>query len=187
MLKQTSLRRVRVRIIRTPGRLHSQHVLVRSDEVVQDASFIFPFFDGLLAVRFLLIIMQGKHFLLHDSPHHESRMLIVPERRLAPLEASPPDLFHRHFHFDPWWAMRGATGIPMAVRQAVIASNIAARRYGHLVIRDLVFSNDLAKVEEVRVGDGVFRSVSYNQGRPMPWLMQEAFFGKHQVAQARRG
>jgi hypothetical protein len=162
MLKQTSLRHVRIYL----------------DDGAQDASFVFPFFDTLFQVQFLLIGVNQGHFVLHEQPLRKRRALIVSKARLAPLGQAQLDLFRRYFHFDPWWTMRDATGVAPAVRQAVIASNVAGRRYHHLLIRDVVFSDHLDRVEKLRIGDGVFRTVSYNQLIFMPWLMQEAFFGK---------
>ena len=108
-------------------------------------------------------------------------------RRPLALDGVEPDQFYRLFHFDPWWTMRGADPVPVqaslwpdgiepAIRDAIIATNLAARRLGHLIIRDLVFDNNLERVEEVLVGDGVFRAISYSQTRPMPLDLEETFF-----------
>jgi len=163
MPKQTSLRGVRIRL----------------EDVEENASFVFPFFDRLLDVRFLLIIINEEHFLLHETPLKEGRVLIVSRRRLVHLSGARPDLFHRHLHFDPWWTMRRVTSISPEVRQAVITSDVAARRLNHLMIRDVEFSDHLDRVEKLRVGDGVFRATSYSQAMPMPWHMEEAFLGRH--------
>ena len=163
MPKQTSLRGVRIRL----------------EDVEKNASFVFPFFDRMLHVRFLLMIINEEHFLLHETPLKESRVLIVSRRRLVPLSGAQPDLFHRYLHFDPWWTMRRVTSISTAVHQAVITSNVAARRHNHLVIRDVEFSDHRDRVENLRVGDGVFRATSYSQAMPMPWHMEEAFLGRH--------
>ena len=44
------------------------------------------------------------------------------------------------------------------------------------MIRDVVFDINLEKVEEVLVGDGVFRPVSFTQTRLMPQDLENAFF-----------
>ncbi len=112
-----------------------------------DASFVFPFFDTLFHVRFLLIVTNEEHFLLHEIPLKEGGVLIASGRRMAPLAEAQPDSFHRYLHFDPWWTMRDVTSISPAVRQAVMASNVAARRHNRLVIRDVDFSYNLDRVE----------------------------------------
>ena len=58
---------------------------------------------------------------------------------------------------------------------------MAARRHNHLVIRDVDFSDNLDRVEKLRVGDGVFRASSYSQAMHMPWPMQEAFLSRQDV------
>ncbi len=162
MKKQTALRSLRVRI----------------NDTLLDASFVFPFFDSTFWVRFFLVVADSGHFLVYERPHWERRMFVAYGKRPLPLANTQPDRFLRLFHFDPWWTMRGATSISRTIRQEIIATNLAARRQGHLVIRDVVFSDDLEQVEGVLVGDGVFRAVSYNQARPMPQDMQEVFFGR---------
>jgi hypothetical protein len=151
--------------------------------------FLFPFFDTALRVRFLLMMAEAGPFVLypHEKPRWDRRSLLVSARRPVPLADTQPDLFHRLFHFDPWWTMRGASHALPATRQAIIASNVAARRRGHLVIREVIFGDDLEQAEEVRIGDGVFRPASYTQGRPMPWALQQAFFGEPATSGQRRG
>jgi len=163
MKRQTSLRNLRIRI----------------NQVPQKALFLFPFFDSALYVRFLLVMANTGPFLLylHEKPQWERRSIVASGRRPLPLADIQPDLFHRLFHFDPWWTMRSVRHVLPATRQAIIATNVAARRHSQLVIRDVIFGDDLQQAEEVRIGDGVFRTASYAQGRPMPWLLQQAFFG----------
>ena len=108
---------------------------------------MFPFFDTLFHVRFLIIVTNEEHFLLHEIPLKEGGVLIASRRRMAPLAEAQPDSFHRYLHFDPWWTMRDVTSISPAVRQAVMASNVAARRHNRLVIRDVDFSYNLDRVE----------------------------------------
>ena len=164
-MKQTTLRRVRI----------------STNGVTQHTSFVFPFFDRHLYVRFLLVITDAGHFVFQDKLSRAKRGLLVnhgyTRRPFLDLRSVEPDKFHRLFHFDPWWTMRGADEIEPAIRDAIIATNLAARRLGHLIIRDLVFDNNLEQVVEVVAGDGVFRAVSYGQTRPMPLDLEETFFG----------
>ena len=173
MKRQTALRNLRIRI----------------NEAPQRALFLFPFFDSALYVRFLLVMAHTGPFVLylHEKPHWERRSLVVSGRRPVPLADTQPDLFHRLFHFDPWWTMRGASQVLPATRQAIIATNVAARRHSQLVIRDVIFGDDLQQAEVVRIGDGVFRTAPYTQGRPMPWALQEAFFGEPAISSRGRG
>lgn len=165
MIRQTRLRRLRI----------------GTDSVSWRASFVFPFFDTAFRVELLLVIVGREHFVFRD------RLRRVRERSLTslgytsrprlPLTEAEPDLFHELYHFDPWWTMRVAVGVPPAVRSAVIATNVAARKRGHLAIRDVLFDDDLERVQEVRIGDGVFRAVAYNSERPMTQEMRQSFFG----------
>ena len=164
MPKQTTLRNVRI--------------LMR--DAVWNASFVFPFFDKGLRVRFVLIIADRGSFIIYARPRWAGRGRLklseYSNSRPSALSTIHSDLFHRLFHFDPWWTMQYAQDVPSAVRQAVMATNLPARRWGHLVIRDVVFDDNLSQVEEIRIGDGVFRAVSYDRTRPMPGSLREAFF-----------
>jgi hypothetical protein len=173
MKRQTTLRNLRIHI----------------NQVPQRALFLFPFFDMALYVRFLLVMADTGPFVLylHEKPRWERRSLVVSGRRPVPLADTQPDLFHRLFHFDPWWTMRGVSHVLPATRLAIIATNVAARRHSHLIIRDVIFGDGLQQVEEVRIGDGVFRTASHSQGRPMPWALQEAFFGEPATSSRGRG
>lgn len=173
MKRQTTLRNLRIHINQAPQR----------------ALFLFPFFDTTLRVRFLLMMAEAGSFVLypHEKPRWERRSLLVSARRPVPLADTQPDLFHRLFHFDPWWTMRGVSHVLPATRQGIIATNVAARRHSHLVIREVIFGDDLEQAEEVWIGDGVFRPASYTQGRPMPWLLQQAFFGEPGTSSRGRG
>jgi hypothetical protein len=166
MIKQTALRRIR---IGTRG-------------ATQHASFVFPFFDGALHVRLVLASTSAGHVVLQDKLRWARRGLLVSldyiGRRPLALDDVQPDVFHRLFHFDPWWTMRVAREVQPATRSAIIGTNLADRRRGHLVIRDLVFDDDLERVETVLVGDGVFRAVPYGPTKPMPQTLQDTFFGR---------
>ncbi len=164
MARQTALRKVRI----------------HANEGRWNASFVFPFFDRGLRVRFTLVIADDRHLVFHErlkwaGQGRLAQRALSGNRPLA-LKDAHPELFHHLFHFDPWWTMREAAGVPSAVRQAIIATNLTARRLEHLVIRDVVFDDNLTQVEEVRVGDGVFRVVAYSRRRKMPQALREVFF-----------
>lgn len=165
MIKQTALRRLRIETNGVPWKV----------------SFVFPFFDAALRVAFVMVIADTGHFAFRDRLRLVRRGLLVglgyTPRPLLALREAEPELFHQLFHFDPWWTMRVAAGVPPAVRNAVMATNVAARRQGHLVIRDVLFDEDLEQVEELWVGDGVFRTVPYNRIRPMPHDLHQTFLG----------
>lgn len=166
MIKQTVMRRLRI----------------DTDGVMQRTSFVFPFFDRYLQVRFFLVVPSVGHVVLLDNLNWEKRGLLVnlgnTGRRPLGLNSVDPENFHDLFHFDPWWTMRRSNDVQPVVRDAIIATNLAARRLGHLQIRDLVFDDHLDRVEEVLVGDGVFRPVPYSQIQPMPQDLEDAFFGR---------
>lgn len=166
MIKQTSLRRLRI----------------ITDALIQRTSFVFPFFDRYFHVRFFLVIFSARQIALLDKLNWEKRGLLVnlghTGKRPHGLNSVDPENFHDLFHFDPWWTMRRSNDVQPVVRDAIIATNLAARRLGHLQIRDLVFDDHLDRVEEVLVGDGVFRPVPYSQIQPMPQDLEDAFFGR---------
>ena len=164
MVKQTSLRNIS---IRTRGK--KDHNL-----------FVFPFFDRQLYVRFLLLVAENGYFLLQDRIARSKKGLLINQgfatKRPQELSGVGSEKFHRLYHFDPWWAMKDAELDPSIV-DAIVATNLAGRESGHLIIRDLIFDESLESVNEVLVGDGVFRPVSYGQKGPMPLDLEESFFG----------
>ena len=164
MIKQTTLKRIRI----------------STNRVTQRTSFVFPFFDRYLYISFFLVVTDAGPYVFQDKLSWAKRGLLVNQgyngRRPLDLRDVDPDKFHRLFHFDPWWTMRHAEDVEPGILDAIIATNLAARRLGHLMIRDIVFDINLEKVEEVLVGDGVFRPVSFTQTRLMPQDLENAFF-----------
>ncbi len=165
MPRQTALRHLRIGI--------------RSEQ--WDASYVFPFYDAGLRVRFVVLIREVGHFITHSRPRWIRRGRLAYETYFGeqPLRLADThvELFRDLLHFDPWWTMRDAVGVPSAISEAIIATNIAAHRVGHLMIRDITFSDNLDQVTDVRIGDGVFKPVSYGRLESMPHVLRETFFG----------
>jgi hypothetical protein len=86
---------------------------------------------------------------------------------LRPIESVPLGEFGALVHYDPWWTLRGVSGVQRAWIDAVIATNIAHPfRYAgrKLQVRDLVFSIRLDRLVEIDARGGLFRSVTLHPG-----------------------
>jgi hypothetical protein len=163
MVRQTALRRVRVRM----------------REGVVRARYVFPFFDTALLVRLVLVLSASDSFVLHEKPQQVRRGLLVYHgytgiQPLA-LKNARPGLFSHLLHFDPWWTMHSARGVPEEIRQAIMITNMASRRLGRLAVRDIAFDDNLDEVKEVRLGSRVLQAVSYTQSRQMPYELRRVF------------
>ncbi len=128
----------------------------------------------------MLLARNIGHFITYEKPRVVRRGRLSYDRlsgvRPLRLSETHPDIFHRLYHFDPWWTMRQATTIPDPVRQAIIETNLAGRRAGRLEIRDIVFRDDLARVTEVKIRAGLFRRVTHRRIDAMPEAQRRAFF-----------
>src|SRR5207249_44801 len=68
---------------------------------------------------------------------------------------------------DPWWVFRQVSGVGRAWIEAVFATNIAAPfRHGGRThkVRDLIFSAELDRLEEIEARAGLFRAVTFHPG-----------------------
>src|SRR3989442_14953555 len=69
--------------------------------------------------------------------------------------------------YDPWWVFRRVPGVDRRWIEAVFATNIAApfRRGGRThKVRDLIFSAELDRLEEIEARAGLFRAVTFHPG-----------------------
>jgi hypothetical protein len=160
-----------------PSQLGLRRVKIETDGSATRASYVFPFFDAAGWIAFCLVVTSQGHFVTDAKLQWTGRRIVLWRRgpsALLPLEESKPADFAGWLHFDPWWTMRGANDLPAAVREAVISTNIAGRRSGHLHVRNLLVSDEFDRVAEFWVGDGVFRSARYGPSRSMPAELREA-------------
>jgi hypothetical protein len=134
----------------------------------------------------VLVLSASGSFVLHEKPQQVRRGLLVYHgyTGIQPLSLknARPALFRHLLHFDPWWTMHGAMGVPEETRQAIIATNLASRRLGRLAMRDVAFDDSLAEVKELRIGGRILQVVSYTQSRQMPYELRRVFLGSTPVA-----
>jgi hypothetical protein len=108
--------------------------------------YTLPFVDATWKVPFTVLDLLG-------SP---PRILAGPLETLSGL-----------FHYDPWWAFRGVSGVDRTWVQAVFATNIA-RPFVHdgkkLKVHDLQFADGMQRLEAVFAKDEVFRSIEFHLG-----------------------
>lgn len=141
----------------------------------------FPFFTPSLEVRLHLAVLGPRLHLVMRPPLRpegparlRARSFESPPR---PLQEARPEDFAGLLHFDPWWTMRSAAGVPAPLVRAILATNVAGRRHGHLEIREIVFSAGLDRVREIHVGDGVFRPVVHGRDRALAEDLRASLFG----------
>lgn len=160
-----------------PSQLGLRYVKLESDGRATRAAYVFPFFDAAGWISFCLVVTGRGHFVTDAKLQWTGRRIVLWSRGVSPLlpleQANPAD-FAGSLHFDPWWTMRGATGVPAAVREAIISTNIAGHRSGHLRVRNLIVSDEFDRVAEFWIGDGVFRSARFGPPEPMPAELREA-------------
>src|SRR2546422_3492746 len=69
--------------------------------------------------------------------------------------------------YDRWWFSPGFPGVARRWIEAVFATNIAApfRQGGRThKLRDLIFSAELDRLEEIEARGGLFRAVTFHPG-----------------------
>ncbi len=121
----------------------------------RDVSYVFPFVDRRWRVPFVVVALSAGAPLVLDGPY------------LRRIESIPLEDLGQLVHYDPWWVFRRVTGVARAWIEAVFATNIAApfRRGGRThKVRDLIFSAELDRLEEIEARAGLFRAVSFHPG-----------------------
>ena len=132
--------------------------------------YTLPFVDATWKVPFTVLDLLGSPPRILAGPiHWDGSRLRSPESRAAlrRIENVPLETLSGLFHYDPWWAFRGVSGVDRTWVQAVFATNIA-RPFVHdgkkLKVHDLQFADGMQRLEAVFAKDEVFRSIEFHLG-----------------------
>jgi len=134
------------------------------------ASYVFPFVDRRWRVPFVVLALSAGAPLVLDGPLRVDQFRFRTALRtndLRRIESIPLEDLEQLVHYDPWWMFRRVSGIGRASIEAVFATNIATPfRYGGRThkVRDLIFSAELDRLEEIEARVGLFRSVTFHPG-----------------------
>jgi len=151
-----------------------QRGLVDRRVVFSDAeravSYVFPFVDRRWRVPFVIVNLSTDAPLVLDGPFRIDQFRFRTALRsndLRRIESIPLEDLEQLVHYDPWWVFRQVSGVGRAWIEAVFATNIAAPfRHGGRThkVRDLIFSAELDRLEEIEARAGLFRAVTFHPG-----------------------
>jgi len=133
-------------------------------------SYLFPFVDRRWRVPFVVVDLSIGAPLVLDGPFRVDQFRFRTALRtndLRRIESIPLEELKQLVHYDPWWVFRRVSGVDRGWIEAVFATNIAApfRHRGRThKIRDLVFSTELDRLEEIEARAGVFQAVTFRPG-----------------------
>jgi len=133
-------------------------------------SYVFPFVDRRWRVPFVIVNLSIDAPLVLDGPFriHQFRFrTALRSNDLRRIESIPLEDLEQLVHYDPWWVFRQVSGVGRAWIEAVFATNIAAPfRHGGRThkVRDLIFSAELDRLEEIEARAGLFRAVTFHPG-----------------------
>jgi hypothetical protein len=142
------------------------------------AETIFPFFDRDLRCAFAMVelvgempfVRWGQPFVIHRR-EVKYPLLMDREQSVASLRL---DQLVGLWHFDPWWTFRRRHDVPLPLKQAVMATNLASRLIAGAAIADVAFDDWLMNVEGIWVRRGLgIRS----------WLSREDLLRERVLAQ----
>ena len=132
--------------------------------------YTLPFVDASWKVPFVVLDLVGSPPRIFAEPINwdGSRLHSTGSKAdLRRIESVPLEDLAHLVHYDPWWVFRRVSGIGRAWIEAVFATNIATPfRYGGRThkVRDLIFSAELDRLEEIEARVGLFRSVTFHPG-----------------------
>jgi len=136
----------------------------------RDASYLFPFVDRRWRVPFVVVALSVGAPLVLDGPLRLDQFRFRTALRsndLRRIESIPLEDLEQLVHYDPWWVFRRVTGVDRRWTEAVFATNIVApflhRGRTHKV-RDLIFSAELDRLEEIEARAGLFRAATFHPG-----------------------
>jgi len=136
----------------------------------RDVSYVFPFVDRRWRVPFVVVALSVGAPLVLDGPFRVDQFRFRTALRandLRRIESIPLEDLEQLVHYDPWWVFRRVSGVARAWIEAVFATNIAApflhRGRTHKV-RDLIFSAELDRLEEIEARAGLFQRVTFHPG-----------------------
>jgi len=136
----------------------------------RDVRYVFPFVDRRWRVPFVIVDLSAGAPLVLDGPFRVDQFRFrtaLRSNELRRIESIPIEELGQLVHYDPWWVFRRVTGVDRRWIEAVFATNIAAPFvHGGRThkIRDLIFSAELDRLEEIEAKAGMFRQVSFHPG-----------------------
>ena len=136
----------------------------------RDVRYLFPFVDRRWRVPFVIVDLGVGAPLVLDGPFRVDQFRFRTALRsndLRRIESIPLEDLEQLVHYDPWWVFRQVSGVGRAWIEAVFATNIAAPfRHGGRThkVRDLIFSAELDRLEEIEARAGLFRAVTFHPG-----------------------
>lgn len=139
-------------------------------DAVRAASYLFPFVDRRWRVPLLVVELGTGPPMVLDGPFRLDQFRFRTALRTSDLrriESVSLEDLKELVHYDPWWVFRRVSGVDRAWIEAVFATNITAPfRHGGRMhrIRDLVFSADLDRLEEIEARAGLFQAVTFHPG-----------------------
>jgi len=136
----------------------------------RDVRYLFPVVDRRWRVPFVIVDLSVGAPLVLDGPFRADQFRFRTALRsndLRRIESIPIEGLGQLVHYDPWWVFRRVTGVDRRWIEAVLATNIAVPfRLGGRThkVRDLIFSADLDRLEEIEARAGLFRAVTFHPG-----------------------
>jgi len=123
---------------------------LKTVEAKRPVEAVLPFFSIDLEVRFLLVVSgDGQCVVTWDLPQRVARRTLFfpfPVALDRPLTGLTVREIEPLLHFDPWWLLRDRPDIPVPIREAVVATNVAGEE-----VRTVYFDESLATVVGARV------------------------------------
>ncbi len=134
------------------------------------ADYVFPFIDRRWRVPFIMVdLSMGLPWIL-DGPFRVDQFRFRTPLRTSDLrriESVSIDELSKLVHYDPWWVLRRVSGVDRTWVGAVFATNVAAPfQHAGLTykIRDLVFSAELDRLQEIEAKRGPFHAMTFRPG-----------------------
>ncbi len=158
---------MRTEVLHTQRHLAGLRLHMADAELV--TKYVFPFVREDWKVAFTVVdAMTYGPRVLHGGLELRGGGLFAKEAlsALKEIDSVPLQEFDRLVHFDPWWALRGVSGVERDWVKAILASNIAGT-FNHegttYKLHDLEFTAGLDAVDAVIAKDPVFHTVSFRR------------------------
>jgi len=125
--------------------------------------YVFPFWDGQWKVVLTLLDRFGAPPAIVFKPTRlegkDHVSISAGEGDLEPLERWKPETFRTLYHYDPWWVFRGIGGVPDAIKEAILPTNIA-KEFSHgkqrWKVHDVIFDSTGQLLEAIVAKNHVF-------------------------------
>jgi hypothetical protein len=139
-------------------------------DAVLEAKYAFPFWDDAWKVRFVMLDLLGAPAVLLPAPVESASVSEIRSRAvreaLRPLADARPSSFSGAFHLDVAWVLRGMTGLPEALRHAILSTNLAGKgKAGSEKVHDAEFDERLGSLTWIVTKDRTFVTRRYERAR----------------------